>query len=103
MRIAIIVSLVCALISAAIGLALLSSTKAQEKYWRAHDVVEKIAFGKAEPEDIRAAVTEERLAEKNLYLHRDFGTKLVWVSTIFTLAALVFILPRPKKTKTDDA
>ena len=96
MRIAIIVSLVCALISAAIGLALLSSTKAQEKYWRAHDVVEKIAFGKAEPE-----VTEERLAEKNLYLHRDFGTKLVWVSTMFTLAALVFILPRPKKTKTE--
>jgi hypothetical protein len=100
MRIVALVSMVCALVSATVSLAFLSSTKAQEKYWLAHDVVEKIAVGEAGTEDLPKAVSLERVAEKNLYLHRDLGTKFVWVSTMFTLAALVFSLPRPKMTKT---
>lgn len=80
---------------AAVALALLSlrflfPQEMQQQYFRAHNELERIAFGKDGTPALRKAVTAERMAEKNLFVSRSIGGKLVWLS--IASSALAFAL-----------
>ncbi len=63
--------------------------EAQRRYYRAHNEVERIAFRKDGTEELQKAVTNERVAEKELFVDRDLGRRMLWVSVGFSGAAFV--------------
>jgi hypothetical protein len=66
--------------------------EAQQRYYRAHNEVEQIAFRKDGTEELQKAVTHERAAEKDLFVTRDLGRRVLWVSVGFSGAAFAMAL-----------
>jgi len=81
-----------AVAAAAVSLKLGWPDDAQQRYYRAHNEVEQIAFRKDGTPELQQAVTHERAAEKDLYVTRDLGRRMLWVSAGFSGAALVLSL-----------
>ena len=100
MRTAIIVCSLVALVTGALGLRLLSPGDTQQAYYRAHNEVERIAFSNDGSNELRKAVTDERSAEKGLYVIRDIAHRIIWVSVMFNGAVLVFGLLAQENRKT---
>jgi hypothetical protein len=89
MKKVIMICSIAAAASTAIGLKLGWPDDAQQRYYRAHNEVERIAFGKDGTQELRSAVTHERSAEKELYIDRDLGRRMIFVSAGFSGAILV--------------
>jgi hypothetical protein len=102
MKPVIVVCSIGALITALIGLRFLSPVDAQQAYYRAHNEVERIAFGIEGSNELRKAVTDERMMEKGLFVTRDIGRRIIWLSIGFSCAALVFGLLIQEKRQTSN-
>jgi hypothetical protein len=100
MKIAIIVCSLGAFVAAAIGLRLLSPGETQQTYYRTHNEVERIAFSKDGSDELRQAVTDERIAEKSLYVIRDIAHRVIGISVAFSGTTLVLGLLVQEKRKT---
>ena len=77
MKIAILLCVFCSLTTIVVGLQLVSATEAEQKYQDLHKEVERIAFGHTGSAELRTTLKLERLAEKNLFLTRDLGQKVI--------------------------
>ena len=97
MKPAIIICSMGAMAAAALTLKLGWPDEAQQRYYRAHNEVEQIAFRKDGTEELQKAVTHERAAEKELFVDRDLGRRMLWVSAGFSGAAFVLSLLVLKK------
>jgi hypothetical protein len=65
---------------------------AQQRYYRAHNEVEQIAFGKDGTEELQKAVTNERATEKDLFVVRNLGRRMIWLAAGFSGTAFVLSL-----------
>jgi ABC-type uncharacterized transport system fused permease/ATPase subunit len=99
MKIAPFICSLCAAVCAIAAVHLISKNEADQRYYRAHNEVEKIAFGNGGSRELQEAVTHERAAQKDSYVIRDLGKKLVWAAAgLSTVAAILVAFPkRPKR------
>lgn len=75
--------------AAGFSLKLVTPEDAQQRYYRAHNEVEQIAFRKDGTDELRKAVTHERAADKDLFVVRDLGRRMIWISAGFSGATLL--------------
>lgn len=99
MKRALIACALAAFATAAISLKLVMPTDAQQRYYQAHNEVERIAFRKDGTEELQKAVTRERIAEKELFVVRDLGRRLLWVSAALSGATLLLVVLAPKRNQ----
>lgn len=99
MKPAIIICLLGALAAAALSLKLGWPNDAQQRYYRAHNEVERITFGKDGSDELKKAVTAERAAEKDLFVIRDLGRRLVLISAGFSTVALFIVAFARRESK----
>lgn len=90
MKTAIIICTLAATAASLVSLKLGWPDDAQQRYYRAHNEVEEIAFRKSGSEELQKAVTHERAAEKDLFVVRDLGRRMLWMAT--GLSAATFVL-----------
>jgi hypothetical protein len=62
--------------------------------------VERIAFRKDGTEELQKAVTRERIAEKELFVVRDLGRRLLWFSAALSGATLLLSVLALKRERT---
>ncbi len=91
MKILTILCLIGAIASSAASLWLFSPVKmkAQREFYRAHDAVEQIAFGKDGTEELQKAVTEERSAAKDWLVGDGVDRLCTWPAVGFSSLALL--------------
>jgi len=92
MKRAIIICSLGAAAAAMLSMKLSWPEEAQQRYYRAHNEVEQIAFRKDGTEELQKAVGLERAAEKELFVDRDLGRRMLWISVGFSGAAFVLSL-----------
>ncbi len=98
----VVTSALGAFIAALASLRLSMPTDAQQRYYRAHNAVEQLAFRREGTEELRKAVTEERMAEKELFVLRDLGGKMIWASAACSAATLVLAVVALKRRPGDE-
>lgn len=100
MKRALIACSFAAFATAVVGLQLNKPGSAQQRYFQAHNQVERIAFRSGGTEELRQAVTSERMAEKELYVIRDLAGKAFGVSAACSAAALILgVISFTRKTR----
>ena len=92
MKAAIVICSLGAAAAAMLSMKLGWPEEAQQRYYRAHNEVEQIAFRRDGTEELQRAVTHERVAEKELFVDRDLGRRALWVSVGFSGAAFAMSL-----------
>ncbi|MFA5058700.1 MAG: hypothetical protein WC485_11345 [Opitutaceae bacterium] len=88
MKLAIIICSGCATFSAITGVVLLSPGEAELRYAFAHEALERLAFKEGGSEELKRAVTEERIANKAFYFTRELARSAAWVSAALSAASL---------------
>jgi len=99
MKTAITIFALGAVVSAAVGLKLAWPDEAQRRYVGAHNEIEQIAFRKDSTDELRSAVTHERLVDEELYADRALGKLMIYVSLGFSGAILFMCVSATKKTR----
>ena len=106
-RSAIIICALLAILSALAGLALLSPQReAQQRYYRAHNQIERIADRNESGQELKYAVFEERKAHTDLYWLQAMGRGCVWIAVLFSGGVLligVFSGPRKEPNQSADS
>jgi hypothetical protein len=99
MKTGIIICALGAVVSTAVGLKLAWPVEAQRRYIGAHNEIEQIAFGKGGTDELRSAVTHERLVDEELYADRALGKLMIYASVGFSGAILLMCVLATKRAR----
>jgi hypothetical protein len=102
MKTAIMICALGAVVCAVVGLKLAWPDEAQRRYYSAHNEIEQIAFRKDGTDELRNAVTRERLVDQELSVDRALGKVMVYASVGLSGAILAMCVIATKTARSSN-